>query len=423
MNTNVFDRRDPRILCGPALAVFVLFAAAPGGAQEAVEPIATASRHEAGDLTVHAVRLDEPLELGGALSEAIYESFVPTSGFIQQDPDNGAPATEGTEVWVFYDERNFYVSIRALDSQPGRIVANEMRRDNRNIWLNDNVIIALDTFLDRRTAYFFQTNPLGGLRDGLIVDEATNSLDWNTVWDVRSWRVEEGWSAEMAILFESLRYAPGREQVWGFNVHRVVRSKSEFSLLSPVPRSFSRNGIFRLASAATLIGLEVPDASNDLELRPYVISTLQTDRASGVDWDLRGDVGLDTRYGVTNSMALDLTYRTDFAQVEIDEQQVNLSRFSLLFPEKRDFFLEGQGVFDLGRAPAGGRPGERGPDPTPGPRRGTPRKRQLGTAPVRAARHAITISVHASPTESGHGLNDHSLQPVAYRATRMCRLV
>ncbi len=241
----------------------------PSGTADRValrKPPVTAVRSDDGEITIRAVRLEEPLRLDGALDEPVYERFQPASGFIQQGPDNGSPATEDTEVWVLYDDRNIYVAIRALDSRPDQIVGNEMRRDNRNIWLNDNVIIALDTFLDRRTAFFFQTNPLDGVRDGLILDENTNNFDWNTVWDVRSQRIEEGWTAEMAIPFESLRYAPGREQVWGINVHRVVRSKNEFSLLSPVPRSFAGNGVFRLASAATLVGLEAPDGSQNLEL-------------------------------------------------------------------------------------------------------------------------------------------------------------
>ena len=363
---------------GTPLMLAVALAAAPGGAQERAadrsattdglalpERTATATRNDEGEITIRAVRLEEPLELDGALEEAVYGRFEPASGFIQQDPDNGAPATEDTQVWVFYDDRNVYVAVRALDSRPERMVANEMRRDNRNIWMNDNIIVALDTFLDRRSAFFFQTNPLGGVRDALIVDETTTNYDWNTVWDVRSRRGEGGWTAEMAIPFESLRYAQGPEQAWGFNVLRVVRSKNEFSLLSPVPRSFSRNGIFRLASAATLVGLEPPSASHDLEFRPYAISTLRTDRPTGVSRDVDADGGLDASYGITNSMTLNLTYNTDFAQVEIDEQQVNLSRFSLLFPEKRDFLLEGQGVFDFVRAPGGGGPNRGGPDPTP----------------------------------------------------------
>ena len=367
-----------RCSLGASVVLAVVLAATPGAAQEKSadpsaatgglalpEPPATAARNDEGEITIRAVRLEEPLELDGVLDEAVYGRLEPASGFIQQDPDNGAPATEDTQVWIYYDDRNVYVAVRALDSRPERMVANEMRRDNRNIWRNDNIIVALDTFLDRRSAFFFQTNPLGGMRDALILDETTTNYDWNTIWDVRTQRVDEGWTAEMAIPFESLRYAPGREQVWGINVLRVVRSKNEFSLLSPVPRSFNQNGIFRLASGATLVGLEAPSASHDLEVRPYAISTLRTDRPTGISRELNADGGLDASYGITNSMTLDLTYNTDFAQVEIDEQQVNLSRFSLLFPEKRDFLLEGQSVFDFVGAPGGGGPNRSGPDPTP----------------------------------------------------------
>ena len=340
----------------------------PAQAAAAARPVLTrtAARGEAGEITLRAVRLDGSLELDGALEEAVYGRVEPASGFVQQDPDHGQPATEDTHLWIFFDDTHLYVALRALDSRPERMVANEMRRDNRNIWMNDNVIVALDTWLDRRSAFFFQTNPLGGVRDALILDEANTNYDWNTVWDVRTRRGDEGWTAEMAIPFRSLRYQPGREQTWGINVLRVVRSKNEFSLLSPAPRSYNRNGVFRLASAATLVGLEAPDASQDVQLRPYAISSLRTDRPAGVSGDLDADVGLDASYGITGSTTLDLTWNTDFAQVEIDEQQVNLSRFSLLFPEKRDFFLEGQGVFDfVGAAAVAGGPNQAGPDPTP----------------------------------------------------------
>jgi hypothetical protein len=356
-----------RAALGGLSAVLGVSLTAPSAAAQ--EPLRTLDRSATGEITLRAFRLDEPLDVDGALDEETYRRIEAAGGFIQQDPDFGQVASEDTHVWVFYDDTHVYVSLRAFDSRPDQMVANEMRRDNRNIWMNDNVIVALDTWLDRRSAFFFQTNPVGGVRDALILDEVNTNYDWNTVWDVRTRRVPEGWTAEMAIPFKSLRYQPRREQVWGINVLRVVRSKNEFSLLSPVPRSFSRNGVFRLASAATLVGLEAPGASNDLQLRPYAISSLRTDRPAGVARDLGGDVGLDATYGITSSMALDVTWNTDFAQVEIDEQQVNLTRFSLLFPEKRDFFLEGQSVFDFvggaGGGGGGGGPNAGGPDPTP----------------------------------------------------------
>ena len=220
------------------------------------------------------------------------------------------------------------------------MVANEMRRDNQNIWLNDNVVVLFDTFLDRRSAFFFQTNPLGGVRDALVINESTTNYDWNTVWDVKSRRDDEGWTAEMAIPFKSLRYDSDSVQVWGFNVMRVVRSKNEQSLLSPVPDNSGAG--MRMASAATLVGIEAPAGSRNIELRPYAISDLTTNRPAGISNEVNADFGIDAKYGLTSSMTFDLTYNTDFAQVEIDEQQVNLTRFSLFLPEKREFFLEGQ---------------------------------------------------------------------------------
>ena len=321
--------------------------------QRVPELPATISRGADGNILVRAVRLDSPLELDGALDEEIYRTILPGENFIQQYPWNGDPATEDTQVWVFFDSDNVYFALRAFDSQPDRMVANEMRRDNRNIWQNDNVIVLLDTFLDRRSAFFFQTNPLGGVRDALVLNESTTNYDWNTVWDVKSRRTDDGWTVEMAIPFKSLRYAPGSEQVWGFNVMRVARSINEQSLLSPVPDNSGQG--MRMASAATLVGIEAPAGSRNIELRPYAISDLTTNVPAGTSNEVDADFGIDAKYGVTSSMTFDLTYNTDFAQVEIDEQQVNLTRFGLFLPEKREFFLEGQGVFDFAGSGGGRR--------------------------------------------------------------------
>lgn len=352
----------------PGLAVPLLTAALLQQASPAPVPLPSQTRTEsmvaAADsaIELRAVRLAEPLTLDGALGEEIYGTVSPTSGFVQQYPLNGEPATEDTEVWVFFDSDYVYVGLRAWDSQPDRMVANEMRRDNRNIWQNDNVVVLFDTFLDRRSAFFFQTNPLGGVRDALVINESATNYDWNTVWDVKSRRDDRGWTAEMQIPFKSLRYTPGPTQVWGFQIQRVVRSKNEQTLLSPVPSN--AGGGTRMAFAATLVGIEAPTGSRNIELRPYGISTLTTDRPSGVSNDLNADVGIDAKYGITSSLGVDFTYNTDFAQVEIDEQQVNLSRFSLFLPEKREFFLEGQGVFDFaGSGGTGGRALGGGPAP------------------------------------------------------------
>ena len=306
-------------------------------------------RGEGGRSTIRAVRISEPLTLDGRLSEPAYTITRPASGFIQQEPQSGLPATEDTEVWVFFDDHNVYVGVRCLDSRPDGIIANEMRRDNSNIFQNDSITVVLDTFYDRRSGFFFQTNPLGGLRDALVVRENTTNFDWNTIWNVKSRRFDGGWTVEMAIPFKSLRYPRGRPQPWGFNVRRGVPSKNEHSLLAPVPRSYLGNGVQNLSIASTLVGIEPPPVSRNIEVKPSLTSGLTTNLAAASPFSntLDKSYAIDAKYGLTNSLILDLTYKTDFAQVEIDEQQVNLTRFSVFFPEKREFFLEGQNVFDF----------------------------------------------------------------------------
>ncbi|HJN93491.1 MAG TPA: DUF5916 domain-containing protein, partial [Dehalococcoidia bacterium] len=326
------------------------------------------SRDPQGRVTVRATRVPEPILLDGQLDEDVYTAVPAGSDFIQQDPSEGAPATERTEVWVFFDDRNVYISARCWDSHPERMVANELRRDHTNLAFNENFAIVLDTFYDRRNSFMFHTNPLGGLTDALTTDERNFNKDWNTVWDVKTGRFEQGWIVEMAIPFKSLRYTSAPEQVWGVNFRRSVRWKNEISYLTPIPASYGMAGISRVSQAATLVGIETPGGAKNLEIKPYAISTLTTDRAAEPmrSNDLGGNLGFDLKYGLTRSLIGDFTYNTDFAQVEDDEQQVNLTRFSLFFPEKREFFLEGQGIFAFagagqqGRPRGGFRPGQSG---------------------------------------------------------------
>jgi hypothetical protein len=340
------------------LAALLVFASASAAfAQDAVAiagpppPNApeVVARDAEGRVTVRAVRLAEPLVLNGLLNDPIYSQVRAIGDFVQQEPHEGEPATERTELWIFFDDTTLYLSVRCLDSQPDRIIANEMRRDG-NIFQNDNAQFAIDTFYDRRSGFSFQTNPLGALRDQEIGDERTTNTDWNTVWDVKAARTDDGWSAEFAIPFKSLRYRTSGAQIWGINMQRQVRWKNERSYLSGVPASYGGRGINKLSSAATLVGLEVPSSSRNLEVKPYGISSVATNRlvTPVVSNDLSGDAGLDVKYGLTRGLTADFTYNTDFAQVEEDEQQVNLTRFSLFFPEKRDFFLEGSGIFQFG---------------------------------------------------------------------------
>ncbi len=316
-------------------------------------------RDAAGGATMRATRLEGPFELDGRLDDAIYDRVPGVGGFIQGLPLEGEPATEPTEVWVFYDDDTLYVAGRCWDSQPDRIVATEMRRDHFGIHNNENLAVILDTFYDRRNAFFFYLNPLGGFFDGLIVDELNINRDWTAVWDSRAARFENGWTMEMAIPFKTLRYARGGPQVWGINFRRIVRWKNEMSYLTAVPAALGPRAITKVSSAGTLVGVEAPASSRTVEVKPYLIGDSAGVRADagGLERDYGSDFGVDAKVGITSGLTADLTWNTDFAQVEADAQQINLTRFSLFFPEKREFFLEGQGIFSFGtasRAPPSG---------------------------------------------------------------------
>jgi len=304
-----------------------------------------------GHVTVRAVRISTPLVVDGRLDDPIYQTVPAIDGFIQQLPDEGAPPTEPTEIWILFDDDNIYLSARCWDSQPDRMVADEMTRDARAIWRNELLSVIFDTFHDGRNGMSFSTNPLGGLMDNLVTDESVVNLDWNTVWDAQTSLFEQGWMVEMMIPFKSLRFkAGGGEQTWGINVSRRVQWKNESSFLSPVPASLGYRGMLQVSAAATLVGIEPPTTIRNLEIKPSAISGAFTNKKVTPirSNDLTGEVGIDLKYGLTPSLIADFTVNTDFAQVEADEQQVNLTRFSLFFPEKREFFLEGQGIFSFG---------------------------------------------------------------------------
>ena len=202
-------------------------------------PPSVVARDAQGRVTMRAVRLEEPLNLDGRLDDAVYDRVPAVSGFIQQEPLEGQPASEPTDVWVFFDDDTLYVSARCWDSQPERMVINEMRRDHFNIFQNENFTLLLDTFYDRRNGYYFQTNPLGALRDQAVSGEGQSiNEDWNTVWDTKATLFEGGYSLEMAIPFKSLRFKATRDQIWGINFRRSVRWKNETSYLAPIPAAY-----------------------------------------------------------------------------------------------------------------------------------------------------------------------------------------
>jgi hypothetical protein len=328
------------------------------------------ARDTGGRVTVRATRIDEPIVIDGSLDDPVYGVVGAIQGFIQQEPHEGEPATEPTEVWLLFDADHVYVSARCWDSHPERMVGNEMRRDHQALSRNENFGVSFDTFHDRRNAFMFHVNLLGGLTDALAVDERNVTKDWNTIWHARTARFERGWTVELAIPFKSLRFRARANQVWGVNFRRIVQWKNEVSYLTPVPASYDLRGLVKMSSAANLVGIS-PAPARNLEVKPYAITDLQTDRVAepAIENDLGVDTGFDVKYGITQSLVADVTVNTDFAQVENDELQVNLTRFSIRFPEKRDFFLEGQGIFSFGNAGfgrmGGGDGGGGGPDNTP----------------------------------------------------------
>ncbi|MGE0703658.1 MAG: DUF5916 domain-containing protein [Vicinamibacterales bacterium] len=319
------------------------------------------ARDSQGRVTLRATRLKQALVLDGSLDEEVYLAVPPVGDFIQQEPREGTPASERTDVWVFFDDDNVYVSARIWMSQPEGMIVNEMRRDDGNIWrTNDSIGVVFDTFYDRRSGYYVNTNALGAVRDGFLLDEHRNAnIDFNFVWDVRSRRLQDGWSTEIVIPFKSIRYPSGSRQVWGFNVQRVDRTSNELSYLSPVPASYGGPGIWKMSSAATLVGIEAPASGGGiLDVKPYALSTFSGGPALGArDDNVNGEIGGEAKYKITKSLNVDFTYNTDFAQVEADTQQLNLTRFSLFFPEKREFFLEGQSNFNFGTTFGTARPG------------------------------------------------------------------
>ena len=358
----VAERPRPGVAAGTG---FSAGARAILGAPPPPVPPATINRDETGRATLRAVRLEEPLRVDGVLDEGVFETTQPLGGFLQQVPDQGAPSTERTEAWILYNDDNVYVAARLWDSAPeSQWIANEMQRDSFQLIQNEYFSAAFDTFYDRRNGFAFMINPLGGFFDFQITDEGNPNSDWNPVWDSSVGRFDGGWTVEMEIPFKSIRFRPGAaEQLWGLQLGRHIRWKNERTYLNPVPIS-GGPGEFRVSAGATLTGIDVPEGNRTFEVKPYAIGGLATDVGSGIRNDGSGDAGIDVKFGVTENLTADFTYNTDFAQVEVDEQQVNLTRFSLFFPEKRDFFLESRGIFDFGRGasfgggggPSAGRP-------------------------------------------------------------------
>ena len=320
-------------------------------------PPATITRDATGQATVRAIKLTAPLTVDGKLDEEVYRREQPFGGLIQVVPRYGQEMSERSDVWVTYDDKFIYLSCRCWDSAPpDEWIANELRRDTGGLRNNDHIGVMFDTFYDRRNGFMFYTNPLGARADYSVVDEGGSNTDWNPVWTSKTGRFEGGWTVEMAIPLKSIRYRPGTNQTWGIQLRRSLRRKNEWAYLTPVPQILAGpQALNRVSSGGTLVGLDLPPSGRNIEIKPYGVSRVTTDRlrTPAIEGDVDADGGGDLKYQLTPNLTFDATVNTDFAQVEIDEQQVNLTRFSLFFPEKRDFFLEGRGIFDFARGGLG----------------------------------------------------------------------
>lgn len=311
------------------------------------------------EVVAEAVQVTEPIRVDGRLDEAAWSTAPLLAGFTQREPAEGRPVSERTEVRVLFDDEALYIGGWLYDAEVDGIVAGENRRD-ADLEDTDALIVVLDTYRDRQNAFVFGTTPAGIEYDGQVTREGEGSTgagvrqqrgsgggfnkNWDGSWRVATTRDGAGWYAELRIPFSTLRYAQGGPQQWGFNVARRIRRRNEEAFWSPIPRQFDLN---RVSLAGTLALAQAP-ANLPRAITPFVTGRVRRDYLTQSRFESDLEVGGDAKIGLTPSLTLDLTVNTDFAQVEVDDEQVNLTRFPLFFPEKRPFFLENAGTFAVG---------------------------------------------------------------------------
>ncbi|MCZ6674466.1 MAG: DUF5916 domain-containing protein [Verrucomicrobia bacterium] len=301
--------------------------------------------------TVEVTVTTERIVIDGVLDESIWKTAPKIGDLIQKQPDTGQPPSERTEAILLHDADNLYIGVIAYDSEPDKIIGTNMARDIA-LRSEDSLEIVLDTFRDKRNGYYFATTPAGSFVDGLVYGTNLLNLDWNAIWDVRTQRTDQGWVAEIAIPFKSLTF-PENQDVWGFNISRKIYRKLEEDFWSS-PRLETL--ILQVSEAGEISNMKGLNQGIGLDVRPFVASSWLHNKATGSD-DFEFEPGLDVFYNITPSLKLTGTINTDFGETEVDERVVNLTRFSLFFPEKRSFFLEDVGVFNFASA---------GPDPPRG---------------------------------------------------------
>jgi len=294
-----------------------------------------------GQKIVTAVEIFTPPSIDGMLNDSVWSLAVPNSEFLQQEPKAGENPTFKTEIRILYDKENLYLGIMCYDPEPDKIVARELKRDG-NLRGDDNIMMIFDTFNDDRNAYWFGTNPLG-MRDDAILygfDYRSFNEEWHGIWDVSSAIVDSGWSTELVFPFSTFKFHDKDEQTWGFNLLRQIRRLNEQAIWSAAGKNL---GLFRIAFAGDLVGIKKIKRGDPIYIKPFLTGGFQQGESVKKK---NFEPGLDIKYGITQNFSLDLTFNTDFAQVESDRARINLTQFPLFFPEKREFFLENANVFD-----------------------------------------------------------------------------
>ena len=306
------------------------------------------------------LRINEEITLDGKLEEPAWQRAIPAGDFLQWSPRHGEPSPERTEVRLLYDDDNLYVAFTNFDTEMSNVLVTELKEDF-NFRGSDNVGIHIDSLHDRRSAFSFGINAAGAKRDQQITNDSQFNQDWDGVWDAKVTRNDDSWVAEFMIPFRTLRLSDSPTQEWGLNMNRRILRRNEESQWSLVPQRYA---LSRVSQYGTLKGLENIRQGRNLKVTPYVTAGATQVRARTGELETPKsltrvfctdrhpncgyDGGVDLKYSLTPSLTLDGTYRTDFAQVEVDQQQVNLTRFNLFFPEKRDFFIENAGTFNFG---------------------------------------------------------------------------
>ena len=307
------------------------------------------------DITIFVRETSEPIIIDGRLDDPAWAAAAPYEAhFFQQEPHDREPSSEKTRVMVLQDRDTIYFGIQAYYKDTGQIIAAGMRRD-KDIMTGDNVELLIDTFRDNRNCYAFVTNPLSGEQDAIISDEGNDiNKSWDCVWRVKSSRNSEGWSTEIAIPFKSLKFKAGEMGEWGLNITRNIMYCNETTYLVPIPRGLGHNGKFKGELFASLKNIKLPSDNINLSVQPYVRGGGTWIRKPEHKSDSEFDGGFDVRYNITPQLMFDATYNTDFAQIESEEEVVNVTRFNIYLPEKRDFFLENAGLFNFSMVSSAG---------------------------------------------------------------------